>query len=100
MDSEHLLSTFSSELTALVARASVHVVGVAARPHRPASGVALGGDLGVTADHAVERDTDIGVRIDQAEYRATLVGRDRATDIALLRVTGFDAPAPDTASAP
>jgi S1-C subfamily serine protease len=93
----NVLSTLSSDLAVIVDRASAQVVGVDARPRRPASGLALGGDLVITADHAIERDTGIGVTRDGVRYDATLVGRDSATDLALLRVTGLSAPQPETA---
>jgi S1-C subfamily serine protease len=68
------------------------VVSVSARPHRAASGVALGGDLVLTADHAIERDRDVSVVADGTRRDATVAGRDPATDLAVLRVSGFDAP--------
>jgi len=92
MATASLLGSLSTEITSLVERASVSVVGVAARPHRPASGLALGGDLVLTADHAIERDTGIVIKVGEARYEATLVGRDSASDVALLRVAGFNAP--------
>jgi S1-C subfamily serine protease len=95
-----LLGSLSAELTSLVERTSSFVVGVAARPHRPASGLVLGGDLILTADHAVERETGIVVKVGDTRYDATLVGRDNASDIALVRATGFDAPAPVTGPPP
>ena len=100
MATQHVLATLSSEITQLVDSASSHVVSVAARPRRPASGLALGGDLIVTADHAVERDADIGVSIGETKYQATLVGRDSASDVALLRAPGLAAPAPESAPVP
>lgn len=100
MAHEPLLAALSSELAALVERASSYVVGVAARPHRPSSGIALGGDLVLTADHAVERDTGIVVRIGDARHDAALVGRDAASDIALLRVDGLALPQPAVADPP
>jgi S1-C subfamily serine protease len=100
MAHEHLLTALSSEITSLVERASASVVGVAARPHRPASGIALGSDLVLTADHAVERDSGIVVRVGDARYDATLVARDAATDLALLRVAGLSAAEPAGAEPP
>jgi len=100
MATQHVLATLSSEITQLVETAAPHVVSVAARPRRPATGLALGGDLIVTADHAVERDTNIRVSIDDAQYEAALVGRDRASDVALLRASGLAAPTPESAPIP
>ena len=95
-----LLVSLSAEIATLVETASPFVVGVAARPHRASSGLALGGDLVLTADHAVERDRDIGVMVSGAHHEATLLGRDPATDLAVLRATGLDAPELPTAAPP
>ena len=92
MATASLLGSLSTEITALVERASASVVGVGARPHRPASGLALGGDLVLTADHTIEREAGIVVKVGDTRFEATLVGRDSASDIALLRAAGFNAP--------
>lgn len=97
------LSSFarlSSDIAALVAAVGPSVVTVGARPHRGSSGIALGGDLVVTADHAVERDRDITVTVNGTRHDAVLAARDRATDLAVLRVDGLDAPAAAAAPAP
>jgi S1-C subfamily serine protease len=95
-----VLASLSSDVSRLVAAASPFVVGVAARPHRPSSGIAIGHDLVLTADHAVERDRDIVVTIDGRRYDAVLAGRDPATDLAVLRVDGLDGAAPVVAAPP
>jgi S1-C subfamily serine protease len=95
-----LLADLSSELTALVESAARHVVGVSARAHRPASGLALGGDLVLAADHTIEREADITVSQAETRYEATLVARDPASDLALLRVRGLAAGAPSAAPLP
>jgi S1-C subfamily serine protease len=95
-----LLTSLSGELASLVEAVAPVVVGVAARPHRPASGLALGGDLVLTADHAVERDRDIGINVAGARHEATLLGRDPATDLAVLRASGLNAPELPTAAPP
>jgi len=100
MATTNVLATLSSEITHLVDTASPNIVSVAARPRRPASGLALGGDLIVTAEHAVERDTDIRISIGETNYQATLVGRDPATDVALLRAPGLAAATPESAPVP
>ena len=84
-----ILASLSNELADLIAAAAPRVLSVSARPHRPASGIAIGGDLVITADHAVERDRDITVLADGTRHDAVLVGRDPATDIAVLRATGL-----------
>jgi S1-C subfamily serine protease len=94
------LAALSSEITGLITAAAPFVVSVAARPHRPSSGIAIGGQLVLTADHAVERERDIVVAIDDRRYEAILAGRDPATDIAVLRVDGLDTGAPPVAAPP
>ncbi len=56
------------------------------------SGVAVGGDLVVTAGHAVARSSAIRVTDpDGADHGAVAVAVDEAADLALLRVDGFAA---------
>jgi S1-C subfamily serine protease len=93
MAHDSLLASLSSELSGLVQTASSFVVTVSGRPHRPASGLALGGDLVITADHVIERDRDLSITIGGTRHEATLAGRDPATDLAVLRVSGLDAAA-------
>jgi serine protease Do len=54
----------------------------------PASGVAYGTDLVLTAAHAVHRRETVTVRAADAEFPAELVGQDPALDVALLRARG------------
>ncbi len=95
-----VLASLSSDVSRLVASASPFVVGVAARPHRPSSGIAIGQGLVLTADHAVERDRDIVVTVEGRRYDAVLAGRDPATDLAVLRVDGLDSATPAVAAPP
>jgi len=95
-----LLTSLSAEITNLVEAVAPVVVGVTGRPHRGSSGLALGGDLVLTADHAIERDRDIGVTVAGTRYEAALLGRDPATDLAVLRANGFNAPELPTAAPP
>jgi S1-C subfamily serine protease len=95
-----LLASLSTEIAAIVDTAAAHVVGVAARPHRGASGLAIGGDLVLTADHAVERERDIAIAAGGQRLEATLLGRDPATDLAVLRVSGLTAPELSAGPAP
>lgn len=83
------LSTLSTQVADIVERAAQAVVVVDARQRRPASGIVFGSDLVVTADHVVERDDHISVRAGDRTLAATLVGRDPASDVALLRVQGL-----------
>src|SRR5215218_2674024 len=85
-----VLAQFSDGLAAAVERAGAAVVRIEARRRQPASGVAWGdGGLVLTADHVLERDEDLQVGLaDGKSARATVVGRDSGTDLALLRAEG------------
>ncbi len=89
------LHDLSSNIAELVAAADKHIVRVEARRRLPASGVIYRADgLIVTANHVVERDDELTVGLgDGTTYRATLVGRDPNSDIALLRVEANNLPA-------
>ena len=95
-----VLATLSEELSNAVQRASQTVVTVDARRQVAASGILwpAGNGIVVTADHVVERDEDITVKLaDGRTFGATVVGRDPGTDIAVLRLTlaeGAPVPAP------
>jgi S1-C subfamily serine protease len=101
------LGQFSDELTALVERVSASTVSINGRPHRPGTATIVAPDLVVTADHTVEdhtaeRDDDLSVQTnDGRTLSATLVGRDPATDLALLRVDNLNGvPLPPVSAAP
>lgn len=100
---ENALVNLSNELAAIVEAAGPHVVSVKARRHYPSSGVRWGADVVVTADHAVQRDEDISVRLgDGKTIAATLAGRDPGTDIAVLKLdtalsAALNAPIPKAA---
>ena len=80
----------------LVVTASPAIVRVEGRRRLPASGVIWSADgLIVTANHVVERDDGLKVGLDGGDSQeAELVGRDPASDIALLRVPASDLAAP------
>jgi S1-C subfamily serine protease len=83
-----LLSRFSDELANTVEQAGRSVVSVDARGHVAASGLVWSADgVIVTADHVVERDEGIEVRLPTGEESpARLLGRDHGTDLAVLKV--------------
>ncbi len=88
------LTQLSDKLAEVVERVSASTVLVNARPRIASSGLLWSPGVVVTADHTVQHD-DIQVRLpDGRDAKATLAGRDRATDIAVLRVE--DALAPPT----
>jgi S1-C subfamily serine protease len=76
------------------------VVRVDARGGRPATGIVWADNLVLTADHVIEAEDNIVVTGEPSAVKASLVGRDRATDLALLRTEGLrGAPAPRGRSA-
>jgi S1-C subfamily serine protease len=85
------LSSFSTELTRLVAAAAPTVVAVHSHRSR-ASGLVWRKGFVVTADEALADEGEITVVLPGgAAKKATLAGRDPSTDVALLRVEGADA---------
>jgi S1-C subfamily serine protease len=86
----------SEAIAGLVEANGSSVVRVDARWNRGASGVVFSQDgVIVTANHAVERDENVSVALaDGARHAAQIVGRDPATDIAVLRIaaTGLAVP--------
>lgn len=85
------LKELSQDIEKLVDQASAYVVRVDARRGRAGSGIVWDTDLVLTANHVVENEENIEVVIDGNSKKASLVGRDPATDIALLRVDGLGA---------
>jgi S1-C subfamily serine protease len=91
------LSQFSRHLASTIEAASATVVAVHGRGRIASSGIIWEPGLVVTAEEAVERDTDLAVTLpDGRRVEATLAGRDASTDIAVLR---FDGQAPAAAAA-
>jgi len=80
------LAALSADLARAVASAAPSVVYVDAHPRRDASGIAWDAHHVVTVDHAIDREDDIEILLgDEKTARATLVGRDSSTDVAVLR---------------
>ena len=90
------LSRLSEDLAEVVATGSPAVVRVEARRRLPASGIVWSQDgVIVTAHHVIERDDHIRVGLpDGKTVRATLVGRDPSTDVAVLRLDQAELSAP------
>jgi S1-C subfamily serine protease len=85
------LTELSNGMADAVERISPALVTVDARRRQPASGVVIGNELVITADHVIEREEDIHVIThDGRKVAATFAGRDPATDLALLRVPGLN----------
>lgn len=82
------LQALSTAMAGLVEHAGAHVVRVDGRNRMAASGIVYGaGGVIVTAHHVVERDENVSVGLpDGRAVAASVVGRDPATDLAVLRV--------------
>ena len=94
------LSELSREIAQLVAGLAPSLVRVDARGGRPATGIIWADNLVLTADHVIEADDNIVVTGAPTTVKASLLGRDRTTDLALLRTEGLrGAPAPRGRSA-
>ncbi len=87
------LADLSREIAELVGRLSPSVVRVDGRRGRPASGIIWADNLVLTADHVIEQD-EILVTGPPTTVKASVVGRDPGTDLALLKTEGLrEAPA-------
>jgi S1-C subfamily serine protease len=81
------LTAISDAMAEAAARAGSTTVLVSARRRFPASGIIYAPDLVLTADHVIEREDDITLKMpDGNDAIATLAGRDPGTDLALLRL--------------
>src|SRR5437773_1010887 len=98
------LTTISNQLADAVQAAGAWTVRVQARRGPAASGIALAEDLVLTADHVVDPSREDAIRIglpDGSEVGGSVVGRDPATDLAVLRVSsGSLSPATPAQSEP
>jgi S1-C subfamily serine protease len=83
-----VLQSLSNAMAGLVDQTGPQVVRVEGRSRLPASGVVYAADgVIVTANHGVERDDNLRVGLaDGSSLAATLLGRDPATDLAVLKV--------------
>lgn len=100
-DPSDTLSTLSDQLADAVERAGPAVVQVNGRPRRPSSGVVYAPTFVLAAEHALEREDDLTVEtVSGPPLAAQLVGRDLASDLAVLRVPGLGTEPARTASGP
>src|ERR1700694_2499331 len=98
------LTSLSNQLADAVQAAGASTVRVQARRGQPASGIALAADLVLTAAPVVDSSREDTIRIglpDGSEVGGSVVGRDPATDVAILRIaSGSLTPATAAASEP
>jgi S1-C subfamily serine protease len=90
---------YSDSLAAAVEKASLATVSVDARGRQPATGVVWSADGEIlTADHVVQRDENISVTLaDGTTHTATVIGRDPASDLALLKIEAAGLATPELA---
>lgn len=101
LNAPDLLGAISGQMADAVARAAAAMVQVRGRVRQPASGVVYAADMVLTADHVLERDEDLSIETpDGRSLAAQLVGRDPASDLALLRVGELGLPIIAFATAP
>ena len=92
------LTELSNQLADAVETAGKSLVLVKGRARQSATGVAYASGLILTANHVLERDEDLSiVEPGGTSMPAQLVGRDPATDLAVLRVAGLELAAAATA---
>lgn len=83
----NVLVDLSNAMAGAAEKAGASTVMVNARRRIPATGIVYAEDLILTANHVVEREEGITVRLsDGTEIPATVAGRDHGTDLALLRL--------------
>ncbi|HYX82483.1 MAG TPA: trypsin-like peptidase domain-containing protein [Gemmatimonadales bacterium] len=86
-DSHSSISTLSDQLAEAVASAGAALVAVHARPRLPSTGVHWKDGVVVTTEGTVRQEDDITVTLPEGKrIPATLAGRDRGTDLAVLRI--------------
>src|SRR5918992_4617858 len=86
-DTRTSLAILSDQLADAAATAGDSIVAVHGRPPLPSTGIHWQDGVIVTTDGTVRRDSDITVTLpDGRSVPASLAGRDRRTDLAVLRV--------------
>ena len=86
-DSRSSIAALSDQLADAVAAAGASVVAVHARPRLPSTGVHWKDGVVVTTEGTVRQEEDITVSLpDGKRIPATFAGRDRGTDLAVLRI--------------
>ena len=82
-----VLRTLSNQMADAVERSSAALVVVNGRQRQPASGIVYTQDTILTANHVLERTDQITIQTpDKRTLPAQVIGRDPATDLAVLRV--------------
>src|SRR5437763_1463048 len=85
-----VLSALSNQMADAVERIAPSLVLVNGRQRYAASGIVFAPDTVLTADHVLEREDDLTILShDGRVLPAQFVGRDPATDVAVLHVAGL-----------
>jgi S1-C subfamily serine protease len=86
-DTRTSLAILSDQLADAAATAGDSIVAVHARPRLPSTGIHWKDGVIVTTDGTLRRETDISVTLaDGRKLPATIAGRDRRTDLAVLKI--------------
>lgn len=86
-ESGNRLSDFSAQITKAVETAAPSIVAIDARPRAATSGILWREGIIVSTNHTIRRDENITVAFaDGRTAKATLVGRDAGTDLAVLKI--------------
>jgi S1-C subfamily serine protease len=97
---ENSLLSFSNQLASIAEQSAPGIVAVHSHPRAAASGVHWRPGVIVTTEHALRRDDEVRVvTASGEELRAEVAGRDPGSDLAVLKVSGFDAPVAKQAAA-
>ena len=92
-DTRTSLAILSDQLADAAAMAGDSIVAVHARPRLPSTGIHWQDGVLVTTDGTIRRESDITVTLaDGRTLPATLAGRDRRTDLAVLRIAAGSLP--------
>jgi S1-C subfamily serine protease len=82
-----LLRLLSNQMADAVERVAPSIVLVNGRERQPASGVVYASELVLTAEHVLQQEEITIETHDKRKLAAQVVGRDAASDLAVLRVT-------------
>src|SRR5215813_1887988 len=94
-----LLRLVSSQMADAVERVGLALVLVNGRQRQAASGIVYGPNRIVTADHVLEREEELTIQThDGRTLPAQFIGRDPATDLALLQVEELGLPEAEVAT--
>lgn len=86
------LAQLSASLADAVETAGRSIVAIHARRRIPSSGVVWRDGIVVSASHTTRRDGEVAVSLPSGEpARATVIGRDAATDLVVLKLNGASA---------